>query len=103
MPYAAKLGDLAQVFRQVFSVALTLIGLVALVMLLIGGFQYIGAGGDKEAAARARGTLTYAIIGLILAISAWLIINLLYFFLGLPGAGVFNICITGSGVNCTPP
>lgn len=100
--YAAKLGDLAQVFRQVFTVALTLIGLASLVMLMVGGFQFIGAGGDKEAAARARGTLTYAILGLLLAVSAWMILNLAYRFLGLPSPGVFNICITGSGVNCSP-
>ena len=65
------------------SVALAIVGAGVVVMIVIAGFQFLSAGGDKEGAAKARNTLTYAILGLILAVSAWMILALVGKFLGL--------------------
>lgn len=46
---------------------------IALIFLIIGGIRWILAGGDKAAAESARGTLTAAIIGLIIVLVAWAI------------------------------
>jgi len=78
----ATFRDLEGVFGQVLSVALSLVGLAAIIMLVVGGFKYLSAGGDKEAAAKAKHTLTYAVIGTVLAISAFMILRLLGVFLG---------------------
>lgn len=90
---AATLQNLDTVFGNVTSVILSLIGVSALLMLIIGGFQYLNAAGNKEGAARANRTLTYAVTGLVLAISAWMIIYLLANFLGL-NLTVFSVCVT---------
>ncbi len=78
----AQISDLEQVFSSVVSGALTLAGIAVLVMLVWGGYQFLMAGGDKEGAAKAQKTLTYAIAGLVLVLSAWIILNLLGNFLG---------------------
>mgnify|MGYP006952644415 CR=1 FL=1 len=47
------------------------------IMFLIGGFKFVTSGGDPKAAASARSTLTYAIIGVILVVGSWLILQLI--------------------------
>ncbi len=79
----AKITDLEKVFSSVVSGALTLVGIAVLVMLIAGGFGFLMAGGDKEGAQKAQKTLTYAIAGLVLTLSAWIILNLLGNFLGI--------------------
>jgi len=92
----AKFSDLESVIGSILSVALSFVGIASLVMLVIGGFQYFRAGADKEGTTRARLTITYALIGLILAISAWLILDLfaLFFFTSNPFS-TFSICLPG--------
>ena len=91
----ARLSDLDSVFASVLRVALAGVGIAVVVMFIIGGYQFLMAGSDKDAAARARHTLTYAVIGLILALSAWIILSLVGTFLGVNFAN-FTIC-WGSG------
>jgi hypothetical protein len=49
--------------------------LLALFFLIFGGIQWIISGGDKTKVEAARKKITFAIIGLVLAFSAFLIIN----------------------------
>jgi hypothetical protein len=90
----ATIGQLQDVIESIIKLALQGVGIAVVVMLLVGGFQYLSAGGDKEATARASRTLTFAIMGLVLALSSWIIMKLLGDFLGLDFS-VFNICLPG--------
>ena len=94
----ASIADLEVVFASVVSTALTLCGIGVLVMLLWGGLQFLLAGSDKEATQKAKSTLTYAIGGLLVVLSAWIILNFLGNFLGI-NFSVFNICLPGSTTN----
>ncbi len=78
----ARISDLEQVFGSVVGIALSAVGIVVLVMLIVGGFKFLSAGGDKEATQKAGQTITYAVGGLILVLSAWIILNFLGKFLG---------------------
>src|SRR3990170_6221940 len=60
-------GLVSVVIRVILLVAFV----IAFIFLLIGGLRWIIAGGDKAAAESARGTLTAAVIGLIIVLSAW--------------------------------
>ncbi|MFW6110144.1 MAG: pilin [Patescibacteria group bacterium] len=74
----AKLKDLVVVFDRILSKALIpLAGLVTFAYIIIGGFKYITAGGDEKAVEKAKKTITYAFIGLLVAVCAWLFINTL--------------------------
>lgn len=79
----AQLTDLTTVLSSVISVAIPIAGIAVIVMFLVGGFGFLTAGGDKEATQKAQRTLTYAIGGLILVLSAWMIMALLGNFLGI--------------------
>lgn len=56
---------------------------LSLIFLLIGGVKWIISGGDKEGAAKAKNTVTYAIIGLALGLASFIIVNILGTFFGL--------------------
>jgi len=95
----AKISDLEVVFSKVISGALTLVGVAVLVMFIAGGLGYLMAGSDKEGAAKAQKTLTYAIAGLVLTLSAWIILNLVGSFLGIKFDN-FSICLPNSSTPC---
>jgi len=76
--------------------------ILAVIFVLIAGIKWITAGGDKTKVQSARGTMTYAIIGLVIVMAAFLIISLLGKILGfqlLPQATRTNSvsCATGKG------
>ena len=52
-------------------------------MLLLGSFQYLTSQGQPKAMEGAQKTISYAIFGLILSLSAWIIINVLSGFTGI--------------------
>jgi len=56
--------------------------LVAVLMIVFGGFTYITAAGDPAKAGKGKSILTYAIIGLAIALVAKLIPSLVRFILG---------------------
>jgi len=97
----AMIGDLEGVFNQFIGSAIGLVGIICVVMLVVGGIKFLTAGADKEGAAGAQRTITYGIIGLIVTISAWIILSLLGTFLGIRFS-TFSICIPGfAGPGCS--
>lgn len=64
-------------FQNVISAALIFVGIVALFFIMYGGIKYILARGDAKQAQAARGILTYAVIGVIIVVSAFFIVNLI--------------------------
>jgi hypothetical protein len=71
------------VFKKILNYAVELAVAVLFIMLIIGGFRYITSGGDPKATASAGQTITYAILGLVLLIGIWLILNFIQYFTGI--------------------
>jgi len=71
--------------------------IIFFVMLLVGGFKYMTAGGDPKAAGSAKGTITFGFVGLGILILGWYILNLVgnEILLGGTGNDIFNLDITG--------
>ena len=69
--------------RIALNFAVRLAGIVAFIMLLIGGFQYLTSGGNPKAKESAQKTLTYAILGLALLLGGWLILLFIQEFTGI--------------------
>ncbi|MBR3386480.1 hypothetical protein IKG68_02845 [Candidatus Saccharibacteria bacterium] len=63
------------VFRQVTNVILYIVGIVAVIMLIIGGIRYVVSGGDAKKVTDAKNTVLYAIIGLVICFLAFAIVN----------------------------
>ncbi len=63
------------VFRQVTNIVLYIVGVIAVIMLIIGGIKYVVSGGDAKKVVDAKNTVLYAIIGLIICFLAFAIVN----------------------------
>lgn len=50
-------------------------GVLAVVFIIIGGFKYTVSGGDSSGLKTAKETITYAIVGLIITLLAFGIVN----------------------------
>jgi hypothetical protein len=62
------------IFR-VINIALALAGLIAVLFLIIGGFRYITAGGNEDAAGDAKKIITNAILGIIVIILSFVVVR----------------------------
>ena len=63
------------IFTQITNTMLYIVGVVSVVMLIWGGLRYVISGGDSKKVTDAKNTILYAIIGLIVAILAYAIVN----------------------------
>ena len=82
-------GD-SSIVRRAINIMLFGVGVLSVVMLIFGGFRYVISGGKKESVTNAKNTILYAIIGLLIAVFAYAIIN---FILGaaLSGGSTTNV------------
>lgn len=87
----ATLQGLECIFSNTISVALALAGIVLFVMFLIGGFRFITSSGDPKALEAAKGTLTHAVLGLVVVILAFLILQLIANITGVTGILNFQV------------
>ena len=60
---------------KIINILLWAIGIVSVIMLIIGGFRYATSNGDSNQVTAAKNTIMYAVIGLVVAIFAYAIIN----------------------------
>lgn len=65
--------DLRTTVGRIINVALSLLGVVAVVIVLAGGFKWMTAGGNEEKTTEARKLIFAGIIGLAIILSAWAI------------------------------
>lgn len=65
------------VFGNILYISTALIILVLFIMFIIGSVSYLASMGNPEKVKKARGTLTYAIVGFVLFISAYLILRII--------------------------
>lgn len=66
-------GDVRQTAARIINVALGFLGIIAVVIVLLGGFKYMIAGGNEEKTSEARKLIVSGIIGLAIILSAWAI------------------------------
>ena len=53
------------------------VGILSVVMIIFSGFRYITSAGDAAKTKSAQTALTYSIVGLIVAILAWVIVKMI--------------------------
>lgn len=63
------------VFKQITNTILYIVGIIAVIMLIIGGIRYVISGGDAKKVTDAKNTVLYAIIGLVICFLAFAIVN----------------------------
>ncbi len=79
---------------NIFSLAINLllitVSVLSLFFLIWGGIKWILSGGEKQGIEAARATITYAIIGLVISLSAFLIINVVGNLFGIDFMTIFK-------------
>ena len=63
------------VITRITNIFLLAVGFISVVMLLYDGFRYIVSGGDSKKVTDAKNTILYAIIGLVISLLAYAIVN----------------------------
>lgn len=61
--------------KEVVKVLLFVLGAIAVIMIVVGGIRYAVSGGDSGAVTSAKNTILYAVIGLVVALLAYAIVN----------------------------
>ncbi|MEI6850962.1 MAG: hypothetical protein WCK26_03275 [Candidatus Saccharibacteria bacterium] len=63
------------VFTKITNAALYVIGAISVLMLIYGGIRYTISAGDAGAITKAKDTILYAVVGLVVAVLAFAIVN----------------------------
>lgn len=66
---------LNRIISEVINLFSIIVGIVAVLMIIVGGFRYIISGGDTGNVTSAKNTILYAIIGLIVVVFAQFIVK----------------------------
>ena len=67
--------DLTSIASKIVNIFSIIVGIVAVIMIIYGGFRYITSGGDSGGVGSAKNTLIYAIVGLIIVALAQFIVH----------------------------
>ncbi len=64
-----------EIVTQVINILSLAVGVVAVVMIIVGGLRYITSGGDSGNVTGAKNTILYAVVGLIVVALAQVIVR----------------------------
>lgn len=59
----------------IVDILLYVLGIVAVIMIIVGGFMYVTSGGDATGVTKAKNTIMYAVVGLVVAILSYAIVH----------------------------
>jgi heme/copper-type cytochrome/quinol oxidase subunit 2 len=64
-----------QLFQNIISTLLIVLGVISLIVIIYSGYSYMTSAGNPDQATRAKNILLGAIIGLVIAMASYVIIN----------------------------
>lgn len=68
-------NNLNSILQWAVNIFSAIVGVIAVIMIIVGGLKYITSGGDSSKVGSAKNTLLYAIIGLIIVALAQVIVH----------------------------
>ncbi len=68
-------ASVGEIIKNVVNALLYLIGALSVIMLIWGGIRYTTSAGNQNSVTAAKNTILYAVIGLIVAVLAYAIVN----------------------------
>ena len=71
--FALGSADLRETAVRLINVALGFLGIIAVVIVLIGGFKYMLSGGNQDKTDEARKMIVSGFVGIAIVIGAWAI------------------------------
>ncbi len=64
-----------RLIKNVINVFSLVVGVVAVIMIIVGGFRYITSGGNDSSVSGAKNTILYAVVGLVIVALAQIIVR----------------------------
>lgn len=61
--------------KTAVNTMLFVLGIASVIVIIVAGFQYVFSAGNPQSTTRAKDTILYAVIGLVVAILAYAIVN----------------------------
>lgn len=74
-----ELWDLSEMLHLVINSFLALLGAYALIAIIWGAYQYLTAYGNEEKAQKGKSIVLYAVIGVVIAVLAWIFVNAVWY------------------------
>ena len=71
-------GGFTLSIQNIINILIFAIGIVAVVMIVVSGIRFVVSRGKPDETAKARTTLVYSIVGLVVAVSAFAIVNFVF-------------------------
>lgn len=99
----ATIQGITCMIGNVLGVILPLIGLAAFIMLVVGSVRWMLSGGSSQNVEKARNTMVFAVVGIVLALTSYIIINILADFTGIEEIRTFTIPSSSDDFTTTAP
>lgn len=80
-------GSIASIFRLIINWALAIAFIAAVIILIYGGFLYITSAGNTENATKGKTAIINAIIGIVIIVLSYVIVQIVYRFVSGSGSG----------------
>ena len=68
-------NTIPSVVQGILNAVISIIGIVAVIYIIIGGVNYMTSAGDADKIKKAKNTIKFAVIGLIIVIFSFVIVN----------------------------
>lgn len=72
---AAGNDNAASMAEKIVSTLLFILGILAVIMIIVGGIRYVTSAGDASRVKAAKDTVMYSVVGLVVAILAYAIVT----------------------------
>lgn len=56
----------------------TIVGILAVIFIIVGGFKYVTSGGDSNRVSSAKNTIIYALVGLVIVAISQFLVNFVF-------------------------
>lgn len=71
----AEKKGIGDIITRVVNIMLFILGSIAVIMIIFSGFRFVTSAGDPAVTKSARNTILFAVVGLVVAIFAYAIVN----------------------------
>lgn len=68
-------NEISSLIETIVNIMSIFVGVISVIMVIISGFKFITAQGDPQSISSARNTLTYALVGLVVAALAQVLVH----------------------------
>lgn len=75
LPKDLPTKEVPEVAETIINVIISAVGVIAVAVIVLGGILYVTSTGDAAKAKRAQNTILYGVVGLVIALLAYAIVN----------------------------